>query len=109
MTQDQYHHHGDLDDVTILKARAYSPTMPDPQADEPWIDGLSPKTKDDILECIHYIHQLQKQRQDILTALDAPLDNDTARHLTITRIRLQASIVGLQDVVMNARLFPEYN
>ncbi|MEP3009963.1 hypothetical protein [Nisaea sp.] len=112
MSEDRSHYLTEIDKETFLKARNYSPTMPDPQTDETWIEGLRTEVRERILECIHFIHKFQKHRKILIEAqesLSSEADDDKMRHLALRQLEIEASIYGLQDIVMWARIFPECN
>ena len=112
MDEDRSHYLKEIDKETFLKADNYSPTMPDPEPDEAWIEGLRSEVRERILECIHFIHKFQKHRKKLIEAqesLSSEADDDKMRHLALRQLEIEASIYGLQTVVRRARIFPEHN
>lgn len=95
----------------IEEARKFSATRPDPQLSELWISKYPKRDREEILECIRYIHKFQNYRKQILGAMEGlspEMDSDKIYNLTMARLNAEAMIVSLQDSVLTAKLLPPY-
>lgn len=95
----------------IEEERNYSPTRLDPDIDEPWINSLPEQYKNEIFDCIRFIHEFQDHRKELLKEIDLlsiETDSDKIYDLTLEKFGTEAIIVSLQDSVLRARLLPPY-